>query len=81
MVIDHTAEMDAYFSLQLCHFCSFKGFDTIIAGLQWSLLYLIKFPDTQDRIHQEIGIVLCINVNTVYIAQYTLFSFPCFILK
>ncbi|CAL8346990.1 unnamed protein product [Lota lota] len=30
------------------------GFDTIIAGLQWSLLYLIKFPDTQDRVHQEI---------------------------
>ncbi|XP_056448412.1 cytochrome P450 1A1 [Gadus chalcogrammus] len=30
------------------------GFDTIIAGLQWSLLYLIKFPDTQARIHQEI---------------------------
>uniref|UniRef100_A0A4W6FX67 Cytochrome P450 1A n=1 Tax=Lates calcarifer TaxID=8187 RepID=A0A4W6FX67_LATCA len=30
------------------------GFDTIIAGLQWSLLYLIKFPDIQDRIHQEI---------------------------
>lgn len=35
----------------------FKGFDTIIAGLQWSLLYLIKFPDIQDRIHQEIGTV------------------------
>ncbi|XP_015242908.1 PREDICTED: cytochrome P450 1A1-like [Cyprinodon variegatus] len=30
------------------------GFDTIIAGLQWSLLYLIKFPDIQDRIHLEI---------------------------
>ncbi|XP_008279071.1 cytochrome P450 1A1-like, partial [Stegastes partitus] len=30
------------------------GFDTIIAGLQWSLLYLIKFPAIQDRIHQEI---------------------------
>ncbi|KAM9392226.1 cytochrome P450 1D1 [Pholidichthys leucotaenia] len=30
------------------------GFDTIIAGLQWSLLYLIKFPDIQERIHQEI---------------------------
>ncbi|XP_026198757.1 cytochrome P450 1A1 [Anabas testudineus] len=30
------------------------GFDTIIAGLQWSLLYLIKFPDIQGRIHQEI---------------------------
>ncbi|KAK5909919.1 hypothetical protein CesoFtcFv8_003806 [Champsocephalus esox] len=30
------------------------GFDTIIAGLQWSLLYLIKFPDIQDRVHQEI---------------------------
>ncbi|XP_029019090.1 cytochrome P450 1A1 [Betta splendens] len=30
------------------------GFDTIIAGLQWSLLYLIKFPDVQARIHQEI---------------------------
>ncbi|XP_061586827.1 cytochrome P450 1A1 [Cololabis saira] len=30
------------------------GFDTIIAGLQWSLLYLIKFPDIQDRIHHEI---------------------------
>uniref|UniRef100_A0A667X229 Cytochrome P450 1A n=2 Tax=Myripristis murdjan TaxID=586833 RepID=A0A667X229_9TELE len=30
------------------------GFDTIIAGLQWSLLYLIKFPDIQDRIHKEI---------------------------
>ncbi|KAM9743271.1 cytochrome P450 1D1 isoform 1-T1 [Menidia menidia] len=30
------------------------GFDTIIAGLQWSLLYLIKFPDIQERIHKEI---------------------------
>uniref|UniRef100_A0A3B4VG86 Cytochrome P450 1A n=2 Tax=Seriola dumerili TaxID=41447 RepID=A0A3B4VG86_SERDU len=30
------------------------GFDTIIAGLQWSLLYLIKFPNIQDRIHQDI---------------------------
>ncbi|XP_054466624.1 cytochrome P450 1A1 [Anoplopoma fimbria] len=30
------------------------GFDTIIAGLQWSLLYLIKYPHIQDRIHQEI---------------------------
>ncbi|KAM7391575.1 hypothetical protein PAMP_022256 [Pampus punctatissimus] len=30
------------------------GFDTIIAGLQWSLLYLIKYQDIQDRIHQEI---------------------------
>ncbi|XP_037834489.1 cytochrome P450 1A1 isoform X2 [Kryptolebias marmoratus] len=30
------------------------GFDTIFAGLQWSLLYLIKFPDIQDKIHQEI---------------------------
>ncbi|KAG9331505.1 hypothetical protein JZ751_018908 [Albula glossodonta] len=30
------------------------GFDTIIAGLQWSLLYLIKFPDIQAKIYQEI---------------------------
>ncbi|XP_036382430.1 cytochrome P450 1A1 [Megalops cyprinoides] len=30
------------------------GFDTIIAGLQWSLLYLIKFPDMQAKINQEI---------------------------
>ncbi|XP_068461030.1 cytochrome P450 1D1 [Clinocottus analis] len=30
------------------------GFDTIIAGLEWSLLYLIKYPDIQERIHQEI---------------------------
>uniref|UniRef100_A0A8C9TVD7 Cytochrome P450 1A n=1 Tax=Scleropages formosus TaxID=113540 RepID=A0A8C9TVD7_SCLFO len=30
------------------------GFDTIIAGLQWSLLYLIKFPDIQCKIYQEI---------------------------
>ncbi|XP_037339505.2 cytochrome P450 1A1 isoform X1 [Pungitius pungitius] len=30
------------------------GFDTIIAGLQWSLLYLIKYLDIQDKIHQEI---------------------------
>uniref|UniRef100_A0A8C6PF94 Cytochrome P450, family 1, subfamily D, polypeptide 1 n=3 Tax=Nothobranchius furzeri TaxID=105023 RepID=A0A8C6PF94_NOTFU len=30
------------------------GFDTIFAGLQWSLFYLIKFPDIQDKIHQEI---------------------------
>ncbi|XP_056131424.1 cytochrome P450 1A1 [Lampris incognitus] len=30
------------------------GFDTIIAGLQWSLLYLIRFTHIQDRIHQEI---------------------------
>lgn len=31
------------------------GFDTIIAGLQWSLLYLIKFPDIQAKINQEMG--------------------------
>ncbi|XP_016403451.1 cytochrome P450 1A1-like, partial [Sinocyclocheilus rhinocerous] len=31
------------------------GFDTIITGLQWSLLYLIKFPDIQAKILQEIG--------------------------
>nr|ACJ71248.1 cytochrome P450 family 1 subfamily D polypeptide 1 [Danio rerio] len=30
------------------------GFDTIITGLQWSLLYLIKFPNIQDKIVQEI---------------------------
>ncbi|KAL4623169.1 cytochrome P450 1A1-like [Arapaima gigas] len=30
------------------------GFDTIIAGLQWCLLYLIKFPDIQRKIYQEI---------------------------
>ncbi|XP_030647008.1 cytochrome P450 1D1 [Chanos chanos] len=30
------------------------GFDTIIAGLQWSLLYLIKFPSIQAKIFQEI---------------------------
>lgn len=30
------------------------GFDTIITGLQWSLLYLIKFPDIQAKIVQEI---------------------------
>ncbi|KAL2091951.1 hypothetical protein ACEWY4_011749 [Coilia grayii] len=30
------------------------GFDTIIAGLQWSLLYLVKFPGVQDKIFQEI---------------------------
>ncbi|XP_052413414.1 cytochrome P450 1A1 [Carassius gibelio] len=30
------------------------GFDTIITGLQWSLLYLIKFPDIQAKILQEI---------------------------
>ncbi|XP_047238128.1 cytochrome P450 1A1 isoform X2 [Girardinichthys multiradiatus] len=30
------------------------GFDTIIAGLQWSLLYLIKFSNIQDKIQQEI---------------------------
>ncbi|XP_072520607.1 cytochrome P450 1D1 [Salminus brasiliensis] len=30
------------------------GFDTIIAGLQWSLLYLIKFPHIRARIYQEI---------------------------
>ncbi|TRY81926.1 hypothetical protein DNTS_013389 [Danionella cerebrum] len=30
------------------------GFDTIITGLQWSLLYLIKFPDIQAKIFEEI---------------------------
>ncbi|XP_056601747.1 cytochrome P450 1A1 [Triplophysa dalaica] len=30
------------------------GFDTIITGLQWSILYLIKFPDIQAKIFQEI---------------------------
>lgn len=49
------------FSHCTCLLCPSKGFDTIIAGLQWSLLYLIKFPEIQDRIHQEIGIVLCLN--------------------
>lgn len=46
-----------------------KGFDTIIAGLQWSLLYLIKFPDIQDKIHQEIGDALCSNKTNSYAVQ------------
>lgn len=48
--------MDDTSSLHCWLFFS-SGFDTIIAGLQWSLLYLIKFPDIQNRIHQEIGTV------------------------
>ena len=55
--------MTSLFSLLYLYF--FEGFDTIIAGLQWSLLYLIKFPDIQDRIHQEIGTVWCWNVTNV----------------
>lgn len=53
------------------------GFDTIIAGLQWSLFYLIKFPDIQQRIHQEIGAAFCVYMTNhccEYIAIYTLFS-------
>ncbi|XP_007897559.1 cytochrome P450 1A1 isoform X2 [Callorhinchus milii] len=30
------------------------GFDTIITGLQWCLLYLIQYPEFQTRIQQEI---------------------------
>lgn len=59
---NHTDEGDnSLFTAILMFVCVFfsQGFDTITAGLQWSLLYLIKFPHIQERIHQEIGPVLC----------------------
>lgn len=37
----------------LVHFY-ISGLDTIIAGLQWSLFYHIKFPDIQVKTHQDI---------------------------
>ncbi|KAF4113400.1 hypothetical protein G5714_005945 [Onychostoma macrolepis] len=37
------------------------GFDTVITGLQWSLLYLIKFPDIQAKILQEIESQVGVN--------------------
>ncbi|KAL1007401.1 hypothetical protein UPYG_G00086270 [Umbra pygmaea] len=30
------------------------GFDTISTALSWSLLYLVAYPDIQDRLHQEL---------------------------
>lgn len=49
-----------------------SGLDTIIAGLQWSLFYLIKFPDIQVKIHQEIGTVhpLCSNNSSCMTEEY-----------
>lgn len=60
--INHNGEGDQFTIFTVVVIVFPKGFDTIIAGLQWSLLYLIKFPDIQDRIHQEIGTILCINM-------------------
>ncbi|XP_051552615.1 cytochrome P450 1A1-like [Myxocyprinus asiaticus] len=37
------------------------GFDTIITGLHWSLLYLIKFPDIQAKIFREIDYQVGMN--------------------
>ncbi|XP_053328301.1 cytochrome P450 1A1-like [Spea bombifrons] len=31
------------------------GFDTTSSALQWSLFYLLKFPELQEKIHKEIG--------------------------
>lgn len=30
------------------------GFDTISSGLLWCILYLLKYPEIQDKIHKEI---------------------------
>ncbi|XP_078056139.1 cytochrome P450 1A1 [Mustelus asterias] len=30
------------------------GFDTITTALSWSLMYLVKYPDIQKRLHEEI---------------------------
>uniref|UniRef100_A0A3B3R2F7 Cytochrome P450 1A n=1 Tax=Paramormyrops kingsleyae TaxID=1676925 RepID=A0A3B3R2F7_9TELE len=51
-----------------------KCFDTIIAGLQWSLLYLIKFPDIQSKIYKEIGTAFSDIISHITFAQN--FTFP-----
>ena len=32
----------------------FAGTDTTSTNLYWALLYLVKYPEMQERIHEEI---------------------------
>ncbi|KAM7039875.1 cytochrome P450 1A5-like [Acridotheres tristis] len=34
------------------------GFDTVTTALSWSLMYLVKYPNTQKRIHEELDRVI-----------------------
>ncbi|XP_069619482.1 cytochrome P450 1A1-like [Ranitomeya imitator] len=34
------------------------GFDTLSSAVQWSFLYLIKYPEVQDKIYQEIDTLI-----------------------
>ncbi len=31
------------------------GFDTISTALSWSVMYLVAYPEIQERLHQELS--------------------------
>lgn len=33
----------------------FTGFDTISTGLSWAVVYLVAYPEIQERLHEELS--------------------------
>lgn len=31
------------------------GFDTVSTALSWSIMYLVAYPDVQERLYQELS--------------------------
>lgn len=31
------------------------GFDTVATALSWSIMYLVKYPEVQERLYQELS--------------------------
>ena len=44
---------------------SLQGFDTISTALSWSVMYLVAYPEIQERLHQEISKYNTVTQNTV----------------
>lgn len=39
----------------LTRFCLLLGFDTISTALSWSVMYLVSYPEIQERLYQELS--------------------------
>lgn len=40
-------------------YVSFPGFDTISTALSWSVMYLVAYPEIQERLYQELSKYSC----------------------
>lgn len=42
----------------------FVGFDTVSTALSWSVMYLVAYPEIQERLHEELSKLSSANQKT-----------------